>query len=367
MKTTKLLLTLILLSAFQFFCFGQDELPKNEPDTVSLIFIGDVMQHSRQIKAAYIGGDTLSSSSYNYSTYFKYIQKYIDKADYTVANMEFTLDNLPYSGYPCFSCPSSLVKEGQKSGIDLFLCANNHLGDRGSRGIKNTIETLEELGAEFTGLYRNSDEEIEKSPFIVNIKGMKIAFINLTYVSNVPIPAPYVMDGFEIEAIKSKVTRAKAQGAELIIALPHWGVEYSLQPSQWQIKWRDILFENGINYIIGAHPHVLQPVEVGYKPNEDIESIVAYSLGNYISNQYMKNCQLGMLFQLNLTRNQDNSIKVGYDYEYLWCARMGDIEKNFTTIPLVDFLDKKEAFLKGYEYEKMKATYERVRGIINLP
>ena len=91
-------------------------------DTLSILFMGDVMQHRQQLHSALIPGtDSTLSSSYDYSSYFAHVQHFIDEADFTVANMEFCLGGPPYTGYPSFSAPEALAEEAAEAGIDLFL------------------------------------------------------------------------------------------------------------------------------------------------------------------------------------------------------------------------------------------------------
>ena len=104
------------------------------PDTVSIVFLGDMMMHSGQIANARTAEDT-----YDFSTCFSRVERLIKQADIAVANMEFTLAGRPYTGYPCFSAPDSYVEAIAESGVDIFLTANNHILDKGKGGIERTL------------------------------------------------------------------------------------------------------------------------------------------------------------------------------------------------------------------------------------
>ena len=79
-------------------------------DTLRICFIGDVMSHSRQLRTARLpGADSTKASSYDFSSYFKYVKPYLDSCDISVANMEFPVGVTPFSGYPLFSAPISLA------------------------------------------------------------------------------------------------------------------------------------------------------------------------------------------------------------------------------------------------------------------
>lgn len=342
---TKLLLAIILTSV---------------TDTVRISFIGDVMQHYPQLKSAHITGtDTLLSESYDYSSYFKYVTPELENADFAVANMEFAAGAVPYSGYPSFSAPGSLPEAAAEAGIDLFLCANNHICDKGRRGLESTIRTYSEIGIPFTGLYPDQARMQEDYPFITDICGIKVAFINFTYGTNgIRVPAPYAVTSTDTTQIADAILRAKEKGAEFIIALPHWGIEYSLEASKAQIFLKEFLLSKGVDAIIGTHPHVIQPV-ISTCEGDTITSVTAYSLGNFISNMSKTNTQAGYLFTLSIIRDEDGSVRItDYDAEMLWCARRLGPESGFTTIPVKEFLSREDDFRSKNEFIKMKKTYE---------
>ena len=124
-------------------------------DTISITFIGDVMQHGKQLLGALKeGADPNNPHSYDYSLVFKHIKDKLQSADLAVANMEFPLGTPPYTGYPVFSAPESIAWEAKESGIDLFLLANNHIMDKGKRGFLNTLEVYDEMGGKYIGAYK---------------------------------------------------------------------------------------------------------------------------------------------------------------------------------------------------------------------
>ena len=239
------------------------ELPKRDLklyDTVSITFIGDVMQHGRQLQSALKDGQSPNNPlSYDYSLTFRHIEKKLKEADIAVANMEFPLAIPPYSGYPVFSAPESVAWQANESGIDLFLLANNHIVDKGKRGLLNTLDTYDQMEGRYIGAYRNPEEEMELNPVLYNIKGIRVAFINFTYGTNgFPVPEPCVVNLMDSTRVKETIGRAKMMGADMIVCAPHWGEEYSLKPSGNQKKWAKMLQREGVNIIIGGHPHVPQ-------------------------------------------------------------------------------------------------------------
>ncbi len=230
------------------------------------------MQHEAQLKAAYVGeGDINEPNCYNYSSYFKHIEPLYSKADIVAANIETNFAPPPYSGYPTFCSPSSLVKQIVESGFNLLFTANNHILDRGRVGVESTIELYQQLGVDYIGVYRNSAEAATNHPLIVEKGEFRVAFLNYTYGTNgVPIPKPFVVNTLDSVRIKRelkelrklKELRDPIERVDLIIASFHWGEEYVTTPSKEQLIWEKFLYRNGVDIIIGHHPHVPQPVKV---------------------------------------------------------------------------------------------------------
>ncbi|MBR5857174.1 MAG: CapA family protein [Bacteroidales bacterium] len=354
-------------------------------DTVSITFIGDIMQHGSQISSALIPGeDPSKGDSYNYSSTFEHIAPRLESADIAVANMEFTLGTPPYSGYPQFSAPKAIATEAKESGIDLFLLANNHILDKGESGLRKSLNIYDSLGVPYTGVYSDSCSEAINNPTIMECKGVKIAFINFTYGTNgFSTPDPYIVNRMDSVNVKEAIARAKERGAQMIIALPHWGYEYQLQPNGEQRRWASMLFREGVKVIVGSHPHVPQSAEIylaeSLHPRRygEVEKMVFYSLGNYISNQSNPEyTQMGMLVNILIIKNNLNGeITLSRPgWEYIWCFRRGEIGKDYTVVPIKDFMkwvdenssgitDNPLKIKNSTHYRRMVNTFEYIRNL----
>lgn len=325
-------------------------------DTVSVTFIGDVMQHGKQLRSAHIPGREMDApESYNYKNTFANIEERLKKSDLSVANMEFPIGVPPYSGYPIFSTPESLLWQAQESGIDLFLLANNHLLDKGIKGISATLDEYDRIGARYIGAYRDSLEEERINPAFYNIKGIRLAFINFTYGTNgFRIPEPFRIDMMDSTEVKKDIHKAKEMGADIIIALPHWGNEYQLRPSAHQRRWAEMLFREGVKVIIGSHPHVPQEGEISS------ERVIFYSLGNYISNQSNPDyTQLELMVTIQIEKNSyTGEVRLlDTEYEFLWCFKKGEYIDDYTTVPVKELLGKPTLVKDEYQYHRMVKTY----------
>lgn len=337
-----------------------------DPDTVRIIIIGDMMMHRDQIGNAKKDGDT-----YDFSQCFPKVGHLIKGADIAVANMEFTLAGKPYTGYPCFSAPDSYAESIAESGVDIFLTANNHILDKGRKGVERTLEVYSKMEEEgrvrHTGTSVSAVDDSLRFPLRIVSKGIRIALINFTYGTNSRIredfPKVHRADTGEIAAA---IRRSRETGADFIIALPHWGYEYVLKHSASQGRLARWLAEKGCDAVIGAHPHVLQDTETLTVANENgigtRQVPVVYSLGNFISNMSAPNTQVGMMVTLPLTKDRfGEKNMLAPRLTLTWCSRPGHLTGGYTTIPIKEYIGRRDLWRNPWDYDKMIASYERVK------
>ena len=331
-------------------------------DTLSLCFMGDVMMHSRQIETA-----CRRDSTYSFQQYFSPIRNKIQQADIAVANMEFTLAGKPYAGYPQFSAPDEILDQLSNDGFDVLLAANNHIYDKGADGTARTLQMLKKSrdkhGIRFCGLAGSQEERDTTTPLIIKKEGFTIAIINFTYGTNLGAQTHWPKTNYESERamLESAFEKAREEGAEIIIALPHWGEEYILHHSEKQEITARWLIENGASLIIGTHPHVVQDYGTTMNDKDSTEVQVVYSLGNAVSNMSAANTQIGLMAQVNIIRESNGKAKIlPLDFTYLWCSRPGGFSNSYTVIPVRDHLDDREAWIGGWEHDKMMKTYRHV-------
>ncbi len=351
------------------------------PDTVSMVFLGDVMLHEAQIRNAAEkyrnsgGTDTNRQMSFDFSQYFSDIREYISEADIAAANMEFTLGGPPFSGYPAFSAPDSYAAYMAECGIDVFLTANNHILDKGARGAARTLGIYEELrektGVRYTGTAASPSGFFENNPLVIDIGGFKAAFVNFTYGTNIRTGEEYPrVNTTDRKQLYLQLRKAEESGADIIIALPHWGEEYSLVHSAAQLSTAEWLAENGADIIIGAHPHVVQDstlllVKSGRFAGKKVP--VVFSLGNAISNMSAPDTQIGLMVKVTAVKHLNGKIETfPLEFTYLWCSLPGRLKDTHCTIPVKQYLRKPGMWLMRYEYDKMRKAYARVKAITGI-
>ena len=225
---------------------------------ITLLFAGDLMQHSQQIQMG-----RKADGTYDYSLCFKYMKEEIERADVAIANFETTLGGAPYTGYPQFCSPDQFLIDSRDAGFDIMLTANNHVCDRYSKGIERTIAMMDSLKVPHLGSYVNEQEREKNYPFLLEKNGFRIVLLNYTYGTNgIPTRKPNVVNYIDKKQMAIDIAKAKGMNPDAIIACMHWGVEYTLQPVPAQRQLADWLFSQGVTHIIGGHPHVVEPMEV---------------------------------------------------------------------------------------------------------
>ena len=351
----KKLLTIILLAAACFQASAQliyYPMPKARPlysplDTTSVFIIGDVMMHSRQLE-------------YDSEWFLSYLTPQMQAADFCIANLEFPLAGPPYTGYPAFSTPDWYPEYIARCGTDVFLLANNHVLDKGTAGFRRTLRIYDKLvdsiGIKYTG--------VGKEPLMLRRHGLRLALVNFTYGTNMgpDDPSPDVLR-MRKEDVRACIDSAKARGADFIIALPHWGVEYNLTHSENQEHWARWLVQQGCCAVVGAHPHVVQD-------STHIKGVpVIYSLGNAVSNMSAINTRLELAVTLRFVQDRFTGEKwmLEPQLDWLWCTLPGMLTESYATIFIKEWATRKSEWLNPSDYENMMATLSRVSAATGIP
>lgn len=299
----------------------------------TLLFAGDAMMHQAQIDAARSVG---KSGHYDYSDCFVKVKPVIEAADYAVVNLETPLGRSNFTGYPCFNSPVSFATALKDAGFDLFLTANNHTLDRRDKGLKYTIEVLDSLGVAHIGTYADLAARDKALPMVENINGFKVGFLNYTYGTNgIGIQGDVVVDYIDRDKISSDIKATRSAGAEIVVAAIHWGEEYLLSPVKSQKSLADFLVSEGVDVVIGGHPHVVEPCVIRESVATGKPAVVVYSLGNFISNMRTRDTRGGALAVVRLKRDSLGSAVVAdAKYELVFTVPPSGGSRNFMVYPV---------------------------------
>lgn len=304
--------------------------------TATIFIAGDILMHKGLNDAA-----VDDKGKYDYNPLFAYAAPFVKSADYSICNLETTLsgEKAKYTGYPSFNTPDSLAIALKNAGFDMLATANNHCMDRGINGLVRTQNVIDLVGMDHVGTSRNQ-KECDKI-MIREIKGIKIAILNYTAMTNWGKPAKkykyavnYIGDGKEII---SNAIKAKKIGADIVIAYLHFGNEYERSPAAKERKLVEKLLAGGVDTIIGAHPHVVQPIEwmKVKRGKKDYTGLVAWSLGNFVSMQRPRYRDSGIAVNLIIQKNDTSTSITEVKYLPVWVQQdISDKIPKFRLLPL---------------------------------
>ncbi|QFT89019.1 Capsule biosynthesis protein CapA [Bacillus sp. THAF10] len=260
--------------------------------------VGDLLIHSTVYNAAKTG-----ESSYNFNPMLERVKTYLQETDISIANQETIIGGteIGLSNYPSFNSPFEVADALQEAGVDIVSIANNHTLDRGEKAIMNAINHYETIGMEYVGGYKSVEDK--KRLRTITKNGITFSFLSYTYGTNgIPVPEgkEYFVNLIDKEAIKRDVKEAK-ENSDVVVVAMHWGVEYILYPNSEQEELAEYLAEQGVDIVIGHHPHVLQPMKFIDRPDGK-KMFVVYSLGNFLSGQKDDYKDIGGIVQLKVEK-----------------------------------------------------------------
>ncbi|HNS30194.1 MAG TPA: CapA family protein [Tenuifilaceae bacterium] len=340
----------ILITFCHFAVNAQvEDLAKKQ--SLTLMFVGDVMGHGMQIKSAY----NEETDTYQYDDVFSRVSSVFRLADITIANLEVTLAGAPYSGYPQFSSPDELIDGLTNVGVDILVTANNHSVDRGKQGILRTIDVLRDRGIPFAGTYKDIADRDTSYPLIIEQNGIRLALLNCTYGTNgIPVPHPTIVNPIDTAQIRADYLKARSFGVDEVIAFMHWGVEYDRAPSLEQLMLTRFLHELGIRLVIGSHPHVLQRMEASFDTDTTEGRVAVFSLGNFVSNQRNRYRDGGVVVLLNIEKENQVTRIADAGYILVWVhTPLEGGKQRFRVIPVAQY----EQY-EGYFADDDKGLFE---------
>ncbi|MEU6889443.1 CapA family protein [Streptomyces viridosporus] len=266
-------------------CASGSEEPQAKPGgrSFTVAAAGDVLIHPELVEQAAKDAEETGEgeAGLDFGPMFAGVKPVISKADLAICHMETPVGEPegPFEGYPEFLVPPQVLTALKDVGYDTCSTASNHTYDHGMKGVRRTLDAMDELELGHTGSSRSA-EEAERIN-IREVNGVKVAHLAYSWESFVhPVPEKqsWALNKTDASDIKEAETRARDKGAEVVILSIHWGAEYYNEPGVAQLRLAQWLTEEtGIDLVIGHHAHVVQPIQ---KVNG---TWVAYSLGNQVA------------------------------------------------------------------------------------
>lgn len=362
----------------------RSETASNDGEAV-IMLTGDIMCQTRQQLAA-----LKPDGSFDFNGSFDFVKSLFSKADLVVGNLEATLSaSAPYMSEqdyvdfsPHLNAPSSFLKAVRDAGYDLLTMSNNHNCDAGVRGIYDTIDRVDDYGFMHTGLFKNA---AEKRYIIVDIEGINIGFLAYStyfnhkeeHLSNEGRSA--LLNIYSAEKLSRDIASARADGADYIMVCIHWGMEYRnetdlnerisvterlsgrsfnlLATLDNQTAAAREIADCGADYIIGSHPHALQPYDE-ITASDGRQVPIIYSMGNFLSHQKRDISNDTLILRIILKKNADGSIgvvKQGYVPARTLVSFMG---RNYTVVPIT------YPYNQGLSSNEFAPAYRRIVDVI---
>ena len=335
---------------------------KDEVYKLKLLATGDGLIHSVIYRSYYKNG------VYDFTDAVKYVKDIVKDYDIAYYNQETPTgdDSIAYSGYPMFYTPSAYVDAMRAVGFNAVSLASNHSLDKGEKGILNTVKYFKTTDMLYNGM---NDSEEMRNNFTIKEKN-NITYTMLSYTTktnglSTPKGKEYLINIYDKEQVKKDIEAIRDKVDVLIVAM-HWGIEYIDMPNDEEKEIAEYLSSLGVDIIIGNHPHILQPItKIG-------DTIVMYSLGNFISNQYGGtngdwNKLIGFMATLDITKTvtKDKNVKMTFDNlggELIFTKYNGNpvttaVHDGHTVIPFS--IMKDDRYLKDYE-----RLYKKYAGVL---
>lgn len=317
------------------------------PPSVTLVMVGDILLHTPVEESA-----LQADGNYNFDAVFANVKDEIEAADLALVNQEVILGGteLGVSGYPAFNAPHEAGHALVNAGFDIVLQGTNHALDKGKKGLLSCLDFWEQTYPEITVLGINQSQEDQDSIYIYEQEGIRIAILNYTYGTNgIPLPSdmPYAVDLLEKEKVIADLQKAEA-AADFTIVCPHWGTEYVLEATAEQEKWAEIFLENGADLVLGTHPHVIEPIEWLTDEETGQETLVYYSLGNFVnwtssSGEGIANRMVGGMANVTIGLNENGDAGItDYGVTALVC-HLQEGTNGVTTYTLSEYTEEQGA------------------------
>lgn len=334
--------------------------------SVTISFVGDLMCHSPQYNYARVNKD-----SFDFRPVFREVRKYFQFSDFTIGNLETVTGGriVGYSGYPFFNTPDEYIYSLKDAGFDLLITANNHSMDKGEQGVLRTIEQIKLNGLHYAGTA--SDQTDRDSLKIFNINGIQISVLSYTFgTNNIPKPRgkDYLVNIIDYDLIRNDINSARKLNPDIIVIYYHFGDEYKRFPNQHQKDVIDSTVKFGADIIIGSHPHVIQHTDFFTSSGANLnKGFIAYSLGNFISNQRWRFSDAGVILNIRLTKNRYSESIFISEVTYLptWVFKGRTENGNeYIILPSERYDDSTYYFLSDNDRQLMKEAFEDTKDIL---
>ncbi|MGX7091665.1 CapA family protein [Hutsoniella sourekii] len=277
----------------------QVEETSGEDVTIRVRSVGDVLIHDTVYQ------DAATADGYDFSHQLAAVKPYLENADITVAKLEVIAagDELPLSTYPAFNAPSEIIDCLKDAGVDIVNNVTNHTLDLGAEGAHASIRALKERDMMYVGSYESWDDYNDLR--IIDVNGVKVGFLAYAMDANgnpIPEDEGYLFTQIDTELIPLEVERLN-EAADISFINVEMGEEYEYLPNKFQLDIGKLIRDAGGHFVLGGHPHVMQPA-LRYSDSQGI----IFSQGNFISGQWDIENRIGGILETVYTKHKDGKV-----------------------------------------------------------
>ena len=308
-----------------------------------------------------------TTAALDFQQAFQNILPLLSAADLTAVNFEGNLIGAPY-GAATQSAPQELMNALKNCGVDLIQMANSRSITNGLDGLRTTLAAIRAAGMEPVGAWGTEEEARQSGGYTIReVNGIKLAIVAFTKgMDSMALPVgsedcvnvlyeDYATTYQEVDAdgIKAVLARVEKEKPDLTIALVHWGSEFRDQISDTQAYIRRIMLENGVDAIIGTHPHYVQALDF----DQEAGTFVAYSLGDLLSDGETAGTEYSVILDLEITKDHYTGVTkiTGYSYTPIFNVRWEDRQ-----LQVMELHEALRAYESGHLNRPSKAVYEQM-------
>lgn len=315
----------------------------------------------------------------DYARAFRDVMPLFANADLSVLNFEGNLTGMPY-GTMTLSAPQGMMEALAGAGVDMIQMANSKTISKGINGLTTTLTGIKTAGMEPLGAYATRKEFRQSGGYSIReINGVKVAVVAFTKgMDSMTLPSgsedcvnllysdySSTYKSVDTSGITSILRNVASDDPDITIALVHWGSEYNDQISKTQKTIRDVLLNNGVDAIIGTHPHYVQSIEY----NQQTGTFVAYSLGDFFGDATTAGTEYSIMVDLEITKDNETGVTKITGYTHIPLFTVNEEGKALRVVSIEDamraydmqFLDR----VSKETYEAMEYALTRIEARIN--
>ncbi len=323
----------------------EEEIKKESPKKLSLLMVGDALIHNAVYNDA-----KQADNSYDFKKMFAKVKPLTEGYDLKFYNQESILGGteIGLSTYPRFNSPKEVGDAFLDMGFNLVSLANNHTLDRGEEGIISSLNYWKDKDVLTAGSYESL--ESRNNPIIKSKNGISYALLAYTTVTNGltrPEGKEYYLNVYDETQVKKDIELLRDK-VDLLLVSMHFGTEYSLKQNEEQEKIANYLASLSVDIVIGHHPHVIEPIT--YIDN----TLVIYSLGNFISGQLTVDQLTGLMVGVDVIKEKHQPIKLVNLRADLTYTKTKNSTTNAFEYEVIPYNELTDDILKNKEEHKQK-------------